>query len=219
MKLRIGNPNATGQTINGRLLQQWLREMSPTPVYIETLQEIHTAELTPIKVTDMTQLFYLNSNLTHLDISNFETKNVESMQQMFNGASSLKELDLSHFDTHNVRNVHRMFANMANLERLDISNFDSQHLQSVEYMFLGSNSLKILSLGHRFEFITPPPPLSGASLVQVPTNSLYSGKWQDVGTGSISKPEGSNVLTSEELMEQYNGETISGTYVWQPVIQ
>lgn len=183
------------------------------------LKTIYLSKFDTSEVTDMTQLFYFNSNLTHLDISNFETKNVESMQHMFNGASSLKELDLSHFDTHNVRNVHRMFANMSNLERLDISNFDSQRLQSVEYMFLGSNSLKILSLGHRFEFITPPPPLSGASLVQVPTNTLYSGKWQDVGTGTISKPEGSNVLISEELMEQYNGETMSGTYVWQPVVQ
>lgn len=245
-KLRIGNPNATGQTINGARLREWLKEMSPTPEDKEFLQEIHTAGATPIKVrgdlwgtfytffglktidlskfdtsevTYMTQLFSNNSNLTNLDISNFDTRNVISMQHMFNGASSLKELDLRHFDTRKVKNVHRMFANMSNLERLDISNFDNQSLQGVDYMFQGANALKILSLGHSFNFTPYPDGLANADLPPVPTNNLYSGKWQDVGTGTVSQPEGSNILTSEELMEQYDGETMAGTYVWQPVIQ
>ena len=49
-KLRIGHPNATGQTINGDRLRDWLSEMHPTPVDIEFLQDIYTAGATPIKV-------------------------------------------------------------------------------------------------------------------------------------------------------------------------
>ena len=38
------------------------------------------------------------SNLKELDLSNFNTKNIESMPKMFYGCSSLKSLDVSKFE-------------------------------------------------------------------------------------------------------------------------
>ena len=45
------------------------------------------------------------SNLTNLDVSNFNTSNVTSMSEMFSGCSNLTNLDVSNFNTSNVTNM------------------------------------------------------------------------------------------------------------------
>ena len=42
------------------------------------------------------------SNLTTIDVSNFDTQNVEGMESMFAYCSNLTKLDLSNFNTQNV---------------------------------------------------------------------------------------------------------------------
>ena len=44
-------------------------------------------------------MFYHCSNLTKIDLSSFDTKNVTYMGAMFSGCSNLTNLDLSSFDT------------------------------------------------------------------------------------------------------------------------
>ncbi len=48
------------------------------------------------------------------------------------------------------------------------------------------------------------------------SSEIYTGKWVNVGTGSIDFPNGLNIWSASELMANYNGETDSDTYVWQP---
>ena len=55
-----------------------------------------------LNVTDMTNMFNRCSNLTKLDLLNFNTKNVTIMVGMFSGCSSLENLDISNFNTSNV---------------------------------------------------------------------------------------------------------------------
>ena len=45
----------------------------------------------------MEYLFNGCVNLTSIDLSNFNTKNVKYMECMFNGCKNLKYLDISHF--------------------------------------------------------------------------------------------------------------------------
>ena len=53
-------------------------------------------------------LFLLNicHSLTSLDLTNFNTENINSMYSFFQGCSSLESLDLSNFNTNLVNNMH-----------------------------------------------------------------------------------------------------------------
>ena len=50
----------------------------------------------------MTSMFSWCTNLSGINVSNFNTSNVEYMQYMFSGCMKLESLDLSEFDTMNV---------------------------------------------------------------------------------------------------------------------
>ena len=54
-------------------------------------------------------MFYGCSSLTSLNLSNFNTNNVNDMSEMFSSCSSMNFLNLSNFNTSNVTNMRRMF--------------------------------------------------------------------------------------------------------------
>jgi surface protein len=57
------------------------------------------------------------------------------MQSMFNGCLSLKSLNVSSFDTSEVNNMEAMFYNCIQLTSLDLSNFNTQSVTNMESMF------------------------------------------------------------------------------------
>lgn len=93
------------------------------------LEEINGLEnLDTTNVTSMSYMFAGCSNVTLLNLSNFNTSKVTNMQDMFgeeasNGrlysCKSLTNLDLSSFDTSNVTDMSRMFSNCKSLTNLD----------------------------------------------------------------------------------------------------
>ena len=66
------------------------------------------ATVTCKEVTDMSSMFWFCSDLTSLDLSNFDTSNVTDMSDMFVGGV-FTSLDLSNFNTSNVTNMSAMF--------------------------------------------------------------------------------------------------------------
>ena len=65
------------------------------------------------------------------------------MKYMFYGCSSLRELNISNFNTNNVDNMSYMFFRCSSLEELDLSNFNFNNVYDVDYMFYGcSDKLK-----------------------------------------------------------------------------
>ena len=78
----------------------------------------------------MERMFQDCKTLISLDVSNFDTSNVERMALMFCECESLTELDLSSFDTSKAgtNGSHAylsMFCFCRNLRKLNISNFDT----------------------------------------------------------------------------------------------
>ena len=73
-------------------------------------------------VTDMTYMFYNCSQLTQLDLSNWDTSSVTNMSYMFRDCSQLTQLDVSNWDTSNVTSVSNMFNNCPNLRKIKILN-------------------------------------------------------------------------------------------------
>ena len=70
------------------------------------------------------------SNLTSLDLSNFNTSKVQYMEKMFYGCKSLSSLDLSNFDTSKVQRLYKMFEGCKNLEYINLKNFNEKNLVS-----------------------------------------------------------------------------------------
>ncbi|MBV6552650.1 DUF285 domain-containing protein, partial [Acinetobacter soli] len=87
----------------------------------------------------------------------------------------------------------------------DISSFDTSKVTNMSSMFSGMQSLKIIRLGQSFSF------LINTMLPNPIPSEIYTGKWVNVGTGSIDFPNGLNIWTASELMANYNGETDSDT--------
>ena len=114
-------------------------------------------------VTNMSAMFYYCSSLTSIDLSDFNTENVETMGYgygspsyensggMFNGCSSLISLDLSYFNTDNLKSMSNMFRNCSSLVELDVSNFNTSKIttfagNSADWDGLFTNCSSLISL-------------------------------------------------------------------------
>lgn len=178
------------------------------------LNSLDLSNFDTTNVTDMSSMFS-GSRLSSLDVSNFNTSKVTNMSGMFMNSSDsdlsgLKEIDLSSFDTSNVTVMSRMFFNCGGLTGLDLSTFNTRRVQSMKDMFsFIPRYLKKLTLGPDFIFG------SGAGLQDI-TRYTSTGKWQNVGTGTESSPNGKNIWSSGDLMTNYDGSNDADTYVWQP---
>ena len=77
----------------------------------------------------MGYMFFRCEELIKLDLSSFNTKNVETMDSMFYGCIKLASLDLANFKTDKLANVNDMFGGCKTLAQLDDSNFNSNTLE------------------------------------------------------------------------------------------
>ena len=68
-----------------------------------------------ISLKDNSYMFYRCNNITDLELSSFDTKNVTNMTGIFAGCKNLTDLDLSSFNTENVTNMSYMFTGCHNL--------------------------------------------------------------------------------------------------------
>ncbi|EAF6118363.1 BspA family leucine-rich repeat surface protein [Listeria monocytogenes] len=170
-------------------------------------------------VTDMSNMFW-ESPAKNLDVSKFDTSKVTDMSIMFEG-SAATSLDVSKFDTSNVINMTRMFCRTV-VTSLDLSSFDTSNIafnNGMYRMFYGTNQLQNLTLGSNFRFMSR----SGGSIYDnelpdpAPT-AKYTGKWQNVGSGTVARPNGAFVGTTAELIRYHNGSAMTDTYVWQPTL-
>ena len=71
----------------------------------------------------MSYLFSSCKSLISIDLSNFDTTNVENIGSIFYYCSSLKSIDLSNFNTTNINNFYFIFYRTSSLKYLDISSF------------------------------------------------------------------------------------------------
>ena len=161
------------------------------------------------KVTDMTLMFANLTKLEQLNVSKFNTNNVASMAGMFEGVSNLTNLDISNFNTDKVTDMARMFAGMTKLEQLNLSNFSTNDVSITTGMFEGASNLKNLKLGLTSQLNTD------MNLANVPVTDGYTGKWRNVGSGTVDNPAGEHIWTSSEFMANFDAPTMADTYVWQ----
>lgn len=163
------------------------------------------------KVFDFTGIFaYTEYPL--LDIASWDTSEAIYMEMMFEN-SNVEDLDLSAWNTEKVISMRQLFAGATNLKRLNLSGWNTQSIleYGFESMFSDTLNLSELTLGKDFHFNV----LSYPDLQNITPTNMFTGKWINVGDGTINSPSGENVWTSEELMELFDGSKHADTYVWQ----
>lgn len=128
------------------------------------------------------------TDLTELNLINWDTSNVTDMSYMFYDCKAFTKLDLSNLNTSKVSTTYQMFYNCNKLTELDLSNLDMGKLTNLNYMFQSCtnlttiNSFKNLGKGYtkttknysNYKLdLTPSKKISKESLIDIITNGLY----------------------------------------------
>ena len=121
------------------------------------LRNLDVTHFNTSKVTDMTEMFSFwndtnmdSGRMTTINLSSFDTKNVNSMYCMFENWCNLSSVDLSSFDTTNVTNMFGMFniqdcepSYGAHLTSINFgNNFKTSNVETMAYMFYGQKKLQ-----------------------------------------------------------------------------
>ena len=111
-------------------------------------EDIDISNFDSSEVEDMAYFFYKMNNLQSLNLSSFNTDKTTDMTGMFAYVNSLKKLDLSNFNTSKATNMSVMFHSMSNLDELNISSFNTENVTNMSGMFYGASKLASLELSN-----------------------------------------------------------------------
>lgn len=117
------------------------------------LKNLTSVDLSAWNTYDVDKMEYLFdgcSSLTDVNLSGlFTTANVVNMSRMFNGCSSLKNSDfVKYLDVSNVRDIAYMFSGCTGLTSLDVSHFNTSNVTNMQNMFGGCTGLTSLDVSN-----------------------------------------------------------------------
>ena len=110
------------------------------------LNSIELSSFNTTNVNNMSYMFNGCSSLKSIGLFSFNTTNVNDMSYMFNGCSSLNSIDLSSFNTTNVKNMSYMFSECSYLKSIDLSKFNTTNVNNMGFMFSCCSSLNSIDL-------------------------------------------------------------------------
>ena len=87
-------------------------------------------------------------NIAEVDLSDFNTEQLQFIHGMFWHCKSLTSINFFNFNTSHVVDMHYLFTDCAKLANLDLSNFDTSLVTNMGHMFDGCNSLKSLNISN-----------------------------------------------------------------------
>ena len=98
-------------------------------------EKLNISKFDTKNVEDMGAMFAGCSNLKELDVENLKTENVKSMTEMFKGCSKLTQLNVTNFNTSNVTEMANMFSNCTSITELNTQNFNTSKVTKMSGMF------------------------------------------------------------------------------------
>ena len=144
----------TGTELNEEILKldtSNITNMYRMFVSCSNLTSLDLSNFNTSNVINMSGIFYGCSKLTELNLENWNTINADDMKQMFYGCRNLKKLDVSSFDTSKVTDMQEMFSELYVIEELDLSNFNTSNVINMINMFTDCLKLKKLDI-RNFDF-------------------------------------------------------------------
>ena len=112
---------------------------------LTNITEVDLTNYDTSSITDMHEMFNNCSSITSINLSNLNTSIVNNMRLMFGGCSSLTSLNVSSFDTSNVILLDAIFSNMDNIEHLYF-NFNTEKVTNMSMMFYRCEKLTSLDV-------------------------------------------------------------------------
>ena len=110
------------------------------------INEIDLSDFDSSEVDTIINMFEGCKRLTSINFGNFDTSKVVRFNNMFESCEELRSLDLSNFDTSSCTMFSQMFYNCKNLQYLYLTNFNTSIAKEMNYMFSGCSSLYSLNL-------------------------------------------------------------------------
>ena len=138
------------------------------------------------KAEALSYVFYACSALTQLDLSNWDTRNIQYMIGTFSGCNNLTEINCSRWNTSKVYNMQVAFYNCKSLQTIPVRDWDTRSVMYMDKAFAYCESLTNLDVSKW-----------DTSKVVEMTNVFYH--CSSLPTLDVSKWKTTNVLRAENL--------------------
>ena len=112
-----------------------------------SIVEVDLSKFNSSQVRSMNSMFDSCTSLTSVNFNGIVTTSVTSMEYMFFGCA-FTSLDLSQFDTSNVNTMSYMFSECTSLTSLNLSSFYTSNLRDMSYMFYACTKLSYINLAN-----------------------------------------------------------------------
>ena len=112
------------------------------------ITEIDLSQFDSSDVDNIKYMFYNCISLQSINLDNFNIGNVGSMEYMFYNCISLQSINLGNFNTGNVESMEYMFYNCIFLQSINLDNFNTSNAENMEYMFYNFRSLTSLNVSN-----------------------------------------------------------------------
>lgn len=112
-----------------------------TAIDIVNKSDAKNVDLTMISPKNETSLKYLfkgNTNIAHINVSNWDTSNITSLAFTFATMSNLESVNLADWDVSNVTNFSAMFDDSDKLKTIDVSKWNTISATNMSWMFSGN---------------------------------------------------------------------------------
>ena len=116
--------------------------------YCSDITQIDMSNFDTSEVTDMNSIFAECVSLTSLNLSNFNTSQVTNLGGLFYNCKLLTSLDLSALNTSKATYMANIFRGCTSLTSINISHFDTSKATSIKEMFYNCLSLTSLDLSN-----------------------------------------------------------------------
>ena len=100
------------------------------------------------KLTNCNSMFRGTRDITEIDLSQFDSSDVDNIKYMFYNCISLQSINLDNFNTGNVESMEYMFYNCIFLQSINLDNFNTSNAENMEYMFYNCRSLTSLNVSN-----------------------------------------------------------------------
>nr|DAO48062.1 MAG TPA: protein of unknown function DUF285 [Bacteriophage sp.] len=166
------------------------------------------------KADGMSYLFYECNALTQLDLSNWDTGNIQYMISTFNGCNNLTELNCSTWNTGKVYNLQLAFLNCNSLVTIPVRDWDTRSVMYMDKTFMNCTSLvnldvskwdtsKVVELSNTFYRCSSLKTLDVSKWKTsnvLRANSLFGG-CEKLTSLDVSKWDTSNITTADNMFD------------------
>ena len=98
------------------------------------------------KAEALSYVFYECSALTQLDLSNWDTRNIQYMISTFSGCNNLTEINCSRWNTSKVTNIQSMFAGCSSIQTIPVRDWNVSSLGYADNAFVNCTVLTTLDV-------------------------------------------------------------------------